>query len=170
MRVAVSVVVLLGTASLLAACGGGDKSSSSASSGDTSSTASAPAEPTAPTSEEAKALLAQLPAAYQSADLVNGEMKFALCRSCHTLNPGGSDMTGPNLHGVFDRKAGAKEGYKYSDALKTSGLTWDAATLDKWVTDPRADVPGTKMSFLGIKNPKDRTDLIAYLKVATSAK
>ena len=109
--------------------------------------------------------MASLPAPYNSADLNNGQSKFALCRSCHTITPGGPNMTGPNLHGLFGRKAGSHPGFNYSDDLKTSGITWDAASLDKWIEGPRAVVPDTKMAFAGIKNPKDRADLIRYLKV-----
>jgi cytochrome c len=102
--------------------------------------------------------------AHRGAD-EGGEAKFALCASCHTITPGGPNMTGPNLHGVVGRKAGVEANYNYSDAVKTSGITWDAAKLDKWLADPRTDLPGTKMSFVGLKDPKDRTDVIAYLMV-----
>ena len=79
-------------------------------------------------------------------------------------------MQGPNLHGIFGRKAGSKAGYAYSDAVKNAGFTWDAEHLDKWLASPREDLPGTKMTFAGLKDPKDRIDLIAYLKAETSAK
>jgi cytochrome c len=78
-------------------------------------------------------------------------------------------MTGPNLHGVFGRKAGTEGGFAYSEELKASGLVWDAATIDKWVANPKAMVAGTKMSFVGVKNEKDRVDLVAYLKTENSA-
>ena len=140
------------------------------------STANAPAT-AAPTAEaptlsedEKKALLAAYPAPYNTADLANGETKFALCRSCHTITPGGANMTGPNLHGVFGREAAAVEGYRYSDALKGAGLTWDGATLDQWLAKPATFLPGTKMSFAGVKDAKDRADLIAYLMVETGYK
>ena len=133
--------------------------------------ASAPAAaPAALTDADKKALLATLPAAYQTADLDNGQAKFALCKSCHTAIEGGGDMTGPNLFGVFGRKAGTKAGFAYSDAMKASGITWDAAKLDAWIMSPKAVVPGTKMTYIGMADAKDRTDLIAYLKVATSKK
>jgi cytochrome c len=79
-------------------------------------------------------------------------------------------MTGPHLHGVVGRKAGSITDYNYSDAVKKAGFTWDAAHLDKWITNPRADLPGTKMSFVGMKDPKDRTDVIAYLMVNSAPK
>jgi cytochrome c len=116
-----------------------------------------------------KALLAALPAAYQTADLDNGQAKFALCQSCHTVAQGGTAMTGPNLWGVFGRKAGSAPGFTYSDGLKASGIVWDAASLDKWITNPRGDVAGTKMTYLGMESAKDRADTIAYLKTVTTA-
>ena len=118
----------------------------------------------APTPAQA-ALLASLPPAYAHADLANGELHFALCRSCHSIAAGGPDMTGPNLHGVWGRRAGSKPGYAYSSALPATGWTWSAATLDHWLYDPRAAVPGTKMGFYGLHDADDRRDVIAYLRV-----
>lgn len=132
--------------------------------------ASAPASAPAPTDAEKAAALAALPAPYNTGDLSNGQSKFALCRSCHTITEGGPDLTGPNLYGVFGRKAGSKEGYAYSDAVKAAGFTWDAEHLDKWLSSPREFLPGTKMTFAGLHDPKDRIDLIAYLKVETGYK
>ncbi|HEY2483441.1 MAG TPA: cytochrome c family protein, partial [Caulobacteraceae bacterium] len=74
----------------------------------------------------------------------------------------------PDLYAVFGRKAGTSPGFAYSDGLKALGITWDAASLDKWIANPRAMVPGTKMTYIGLSDPKDRTDLIAYLKTVTS--
>lgn len=162
MRAAVMMSVV-GASALLAACGG------SGGGAETSGQAAAPAAPEL-TAEQKQALLAQLPAPYNTADLENGKMKFGMCRSCHTIVPGGANLTGPNLHGVFGRKAGALEGYNYSDAVKAAGFVWDAGQLDKWLAEPRTFLPGTKMSFAGVKDPKDRTDLIAYLKVETGYK
>jgi len=67
------------------------------------------------------------------------------------------------------RKAGSIAGFSYSDGLKNSGITWDAAQIDKWITNPRAVVPDTRMSFMGLPNAKDRIDVVAYLKTVTSA-
>ena len=131
--------------------------------------AGAPA-PAQLTPEQVKEAQEHLPAPYNTADLSNGESKFALCQTCHTLVEGGPNMTGPNLHGVFGRKAASLAGFNYSDALKAAGWTWDAAHVDTWITDPKVAAPGTKMTFVGLKDPKDRTDLIAYLMVQTGYK
>lgn len=120
-----------------------------------------------PTPEETKARLAALPAPYNTADLAVGEKKWLMCKSCHTLVEGGANLTGPHLYGVFGRKAASLPDFKYSDALKAKGVTWDAAAMDAWIADPRAYAPGTKMSFVGIQDAKERTDLIAYLMVQT---
>jgi cytochrome c len=119
------------------------------------------------TDAQKAALVAQLPAPYNTADLANGKSKFAMCKSCHTIAPDGVNMTGPALYGVFGRKAGSKEQFLYSAAVRNAGFTWDAEHLDKWLSAPRDFLPGTKMSFVGIPDAKDRIDLIAYLDVET---
>lgn len=127
-----------------------------------------PAAPAAPMSEaDRQAALAKLPAPYNTADLANGEAKFALCSTCHTLAAGAPNMTGPNLHGVFGRKAASLAGFTYSEPLKATGWTWDAARMDTWIADPKVAVPGTKMTFAGLKDAKDRTDVIAYVMIGT---
>ena len=149
----------------LAACGpsGGGAASNSA-----TTETSAPAPAPVLTDAQKKALVAQLPAAYQGADLSNGEAKFALCRSCHTTAQGGDDMTGPNLWGIFGRKAGSKASFTYSDDLKNAGWAWDAERIDKWIANPRAVLAGTKMTFVGMPDANDRRDVVAFLKVQTS--
>lgn len=134
---------------------------------DTATEAAAPA-PVGPSDAEKAALLATLPAPYNTADLKAGEKAWNKCRSCHTLIDGGIDMVGPNLHGVFGRKSGGKAGYQYSEAMKTHGAVWDYATLDDYLTHPQSSVPGTKMGFMGIKDETERHNLIAYLKVETT--
>ncbi|HLZ76691.1 cytochrome c family protein [Phenylobacterium sp.] len=152
------------TAAALSGC---NKSASPPPAADQSASTAAPT----PMSDADKAKAqAALPAPYNTADLSNGESKFALCSTCHTVVQGGPNMTGPNLHGVFGRKAAASPDFKYSDVLKASGWTWDAARVDTWITDPKAALPGTKMTFAGMKDPKDRTDAIAYLMVMTGFK
>ena len=122
------------------------------------------------TAEQKKAILATLPAPYNTADLDNGEAKFALCSSCHTLSEGGPVMTGPNLYHIIGEKAGVRPGFKFSEPMVAAGFTWDPAHLDTWITDPKAMIPGTKMTFAGLKDPKDRTDVIAYLMIQTGYK
>ena len=152
-RLAVAAVALLA----LSACGRNDGRAQAS---------GAPARP-APTPSEKAALLAALPAPYNEANLDNGRRVFARCRSCHTVAEGGSNMTGPNLYGVFGRQIGTKEGYNYSAAAKGAGFVWDAGRLDHWLENPRTFLRGTKMSFAGIPDPTDRRDVIAWLKVET---
>ena len=121
------------------------------------------AAPAEKTPEQLKAMVATLPAPYNTGDVEHGKSVFGMCRSCHSIAKGGPNMTGPDNYAVVGRKAGTHKGYAYSEALKTSGIVWDAPTLDKWIENPRQLVPGTKMSFAGIKDPKDRADLIAFL-------
>jgi cytochrome c len=85
------------------------------------------------------------------------------CAICHTTEPG-KNKIGPSLAGVVGRKAGSIPDYSYSQANKSSGVTWDEATLDTYLTAPTKFVPGTKMVFAGLKNPDDRTAVIAWLK------
>ncbi|CAN5349461.1 cytochrome c family protein [soil metagenome] len=115
--------------------------------------------------------LAGLPAPYNTGDLVNGKSKAAMCRSCHTFTKDGPNGVGPNLHNIFGRQAGkgAKD-YKYSDVVKNAGFAWDADHLDKWLTRPKDFLPGTKMTFQGLPEAKDRVDLIAYIRVESGYK
>lgn len=158
-----TTALILGAAAL-AGCGKSEQASTSA----PESAAPAGAGPAAePSDADKQKLLASLPAPYNEGDLANGKKQFGLCRSCHTITQGGPNMTGPNLYGVFGRKAGSLEGFNYSDAVKAAGFTWDAEHLDKWLAQPGSFLPGTKMSFAGLKDPTARRDLIAYLKVET---
>ncbi|MBW3617365.1 MAG: cytochrome c family protein [Proteobacteria bacterium] len=111
--------------------------------------------------------LAALPPPYNTADPLNGRRVFNQCRSCHTIEAGAPNLVGPNLHGVFERRIGTLPGYTYSEAARSAGWSWDAAQLDRWLTDPRGFLPGTKMAFPGVKDPTDRRDVIAYLLIET---
>jgi cytochrome c len=102
-------------------------------------------------------------------DAEAGAQVFQTCAACHTLEPG-VHRTGPSLAGVFSRKAGAAEGFhRYSDALRSAGLVWREDTLDGFLADPQAFLPGNRMTFRGINDAKARADLIAYLQTATAA-
>jgi cytochrome c len=107
------------------------------------------------------------PAARADGDPEMGKKQFAPCSACHSVEEGGPDKLGPNLHGIFGRKAGSKEGFAYSEGLKNSGIVWDAAKIDAWITNPRKVVPDTKMAFLGISKDDMRANIIAYLQQAT---
>lgn len=109
-------------------------------------------------------LVASFPGIASAQDAAAGEKVFNQCKACHTIEAGGPNRVGPNLHGVVGRKAGSHEGFNYSDAMKNSGITWDEAQLDKYLTDPKATVPGNKMAFAGVKNEQARKDLLAFLK------
>jgi cytochrome c len=107
-------------------------------------------------------------ASAQSGDAARGQRVFnTQCRACHTLEKDGASTAGPNLHGVFGRKAGTGGGYDSSDAMKASGIVWDDATMAEYNRDPKGKVPGTKMLFNGVKNAAQLSDLVAYLKEAT---
>ena len=111
---------------------------------------------------------AAMPVWAQSGEASRGQRVFnQQCRACHTLEKDGASTAGPNLHGVFGRKAGTGGGYDSSDAMKKSGIVWDEATLVEYNRDPKGKVPGTKMLFNGVKNAGQLADLVAYLKEAT---
>jgi len=106
-------------------------------------------------------------AAAAQGDPAQGGRDFRACAPCHSLAPD-RNMTGPSLAGIFDRKAGALDSFgRYSPALKSSAITWNDQTLDAWLADPAAAIPGNHMTFPGIRDPKIRAGLIAYLKEAT---
>ena len=100
----------------------------------------------------------------EAADAKKGKKVYNKCKACHSINKGGKNKVGPNLYGIVGRKAAQVKGFKYSKALKNSGLTWDDATLDKFLKKPKKLVKKTKMAFGGIKKDSQRADLIAYLK------
>ena len=102
----------------------------------------------------------------RAADPEKGKAVFEQCAACHSVD-GSGDYDGPTLKGVMGRKAGSLEDYRYSAAMKRADIVWDAATLDKYVTDPQALIPGNRMAFAGIADKDQRDDLIAYLAAAT---
>ncbi len=108
---------------------------------------------------------AALPAAAQDAEA--GQRVFNQCRACHSINEGGRNGVGPNLHGVVGRKAGTSEGFRYSASLREKaegGLTWNEETLRAYLANPKAVIPAGSMSYPGLRNEQQLNDLLAYLK------
>jgi cytochrome c len=98
-----------------------------------------------------------------AADVEAGKADFKKCALCHTTEAG-KNKIGPSLFGIVGRKSASVDNFNYSEAMKKFDHTWDGETLDTYLTDPRATVPGTKMIFPGIKDEKERQDVIAYLE------
>lgn len=106
-----------------------------------------------------------------TADPAKGEQVFKKCVSCHTINAGGPNGLGPNLHGVVGESIGAGHGgFAFSDALKSHGGSWDWKNLSDWLHNPKKFAPGTKMTFAGLGNAEDRANLIAYMNTQGSNK
>jgi cytochrome c len=97
-------------------------------------------------------------------DVASGEKIFVQCKACHQIGENAKNAVGPVLNGLFGRKAGTIEGYSYSSANKNSGITWDEASFREYIKNPQAKIPGTKMTFPGLKDPKQIDDIVAYLK------
>lgn len=105
--------------------------------------------------------------AHAAGDPGRGRAIYEHCMGCHAI---GYEVVGPDHAGLYGRKSGSLPSYDYSPAMRAAGLTWDAATLDRFLANPRGVVPGTKMGFAGVPDPDERADLIAYLKQATAKK
>lgn len=101
-------------------------------------------------------------------DIENGKKLFLRCKACHNITAASRPRLGPNLNDIIGRKAGSAEGYNYSRALQEAGFEWTTERLDEWLENPRGFLPGNRMAFPGLKHSKDRQDLIAYLKEATT--
>ena len=108
-------------------------------------------------------LLAIGSAAVQAQDAAAGADVFKKCMSCHSVGENARAKVGPPLNGIVDHPAGTVAGFKYSQALLDAGITWDAASLAAFLADPRDFLPGTKMSFAGLKKEEDLANVIAYL-------
>ena len=99
-----------------------------------------------------------------AADAAKGKKLFTKCKACHSVDAP-KNKVGPHLVGIVGRNAGTADGYtKYSKAIKDSGIVWDEANLDKWLTNPKAMYPKTKMIYTGLKKAEDRAHVIEYLK------
>ena len=113
----------------------------------------------------AAALLLVIGAARADGDPKLGEKLFDECRACHAVERGAEGI-GPDLHGVFGRRAGALEAFRYSPALKRSAITWTPQALDAYIADPQKAVPANRMPYAGMPDARDRADLISYLQGA----
>jgi cytochrome c len=100
--------------------------------------------------------------AHADGDAAKGKVLFSKCVICHSVQPG-ENKVGPSLAGIVGRASASDASFGYSEAMKKYGVTWDAAALDAYLANPRQAVPGTKMIFIGVKDPGDRVNLIAYL-------
>jgi len=104
----------------------------------------------------------------QSGDATRGERLFnQQCKACHTVEKGGRNGIGPNLFGMFGQKAGAVDGFSFSEAMQKSGIVWDDKTMAEYLKDPKGRVPDGKMVYAGLKQQAQLDDMIAYLKKAT---
>jgi cytochrome c len=97
-------------------------------------------------------------------DIAAGEKSFQKCRACHSIGETAKNMIGPAQNGLKGRKSGTVPGYVYSDANKNSGIVWDEATFKEYIKNPMAKIPGTKMTFPGIKDEKEAEDLWSFLE------
>lgn len=155
-----TAAIALVTLSLLAACDGG--SSSSAAGGP-----SAPA-PATLSAEEVATRVAALAPPYNEGDYQRGQRVAGQCRSCHTFTQGGRNLVGPNLGGLFGRRAGSQPGFSYSRPLQQAGFDWNEDRLDHWLTNPREFLPGNRMAFPGVRTEEERRDLITFLHIETT--
>lgn len=99
----------------------------------------------------------------EAGDAKHGQQAFGTCQACHTNIKGGPNSVGPNLWGVVGRKAASMPGFYYSVALKSSHITWTNDKLKAWIMAPYKLVPGNRMAFVGVSDPKTADDIVAYL-------
>jgi cytochrome c len=111
-----------------------------------------------------------LDARLAAANLKRGQLLYMVCKACHDVEAGLPHKVGPNLYGTFGRRAGTGEGFKYTDAMVKSGIVWTPETMDAWLKQPGALVPGNGMAFAGIANDADRASLIAWLMANSGAR
>ncbi len=154
-KFALSTVAL---ASLVAVSACGESPASQEASTETET---AEAEAPEPAAEEAPA--ADVAFADLTGDAAAGETVFAQCRTCHLLEEGKNGV-GPSLYNIIGREAGSIEGFNYSDANASSGITWTEDVMFEYLEAPRDYIPGTRMAFPGLKDAQDRADVIAYLQ------
>jgi len=131
------------------------------------------AEPTADdaaTADEAAAAASEAGATIVAmGDAGAGEKVFRRCKACHSVDQGGANKVGPNLYDIVDAPVAAVDGFRYSDAMTEYGGTWSPERLDAFLAAPKAEMPGTRMSFAGLRKDEDRADVIAYLAAQSDA-
>lgn len=153
----------------LSACGGSQESSQETSTGIApSSDAPAQKTPSEPAAAAIETEATPAPAAAEEVEAENpllkrGRIVWLQCRSCHTLKSGEPHLTGPNLHGVIGRQAGAVDGFGFSSPVVESNVIWNEATLDAWLERPDQFIRGNIMAYAGLRRPADREAVIAYL-------
>ncbi len=148
-------IAVLGLGTLMTACG--EQVNSAPASDNSTATAAA-----ATDSYDINALLA-------TADPAKGQIVFLQCRACHSLEAGGPNKVGPNLHNVMGRKAGLAPGFSYSDPMTASDVVWSVEALDRFLLRPSDFIPGTRMVFVGLRKPEDRASVIAYMQQETGS-
>ena len=114
----------------------------------------------------AAGFVAAMTTAHAGGDAARGEQRFKECAACHSVTPGANNV-GPSLAGVFGRPAGTLDEFRYSNAMRKSGITWSAQELDAFIADPQKRVPANRMPYAGLTDAAARADLIAYLEKAT---
>lgn len=110
------------------------------------------------------AAILSFPAVSSAQDATAGQKVFNQCRSCHLVGPTAKNGVGPELNGLFGRASGSVPGFNYSEANKSSGITWDVAAFSEYIRYPKAKMPGTKMAFAGLRDDRQIEELTAYLK------
>ena len=176
MKVASKSFAALALVAALAACGGGAEQTDETAAVETPPAidTAAPADSATPTAsptptDTASASPAPTPtpgasaAAAPTAAAMTEPAAFAVCKACHSVEPGKNGI-GPTLAGVFGDKAATVPGFEFSEAMKDSGLTWNQANLDRFLADPRGVVPGTKMAFGGVADAAKRQAIIDWIK------
>ena len=103
-----------------------------------------------------------------AANVKRGQLLYMQCKACHDVEPGLPHKVGPNLHGVFGRTAGTSPGFKYTEAMAKSGIAWTPETMDTFLKQSGAMIPGTGMAFPGVANDADRASLIVYLQSSSA--
>lgn len=124
----------------------------------------APVAGTAPAKTEPPAPAASAVALLAEASPAQGEKAARKCTVCHSLEPGGPVKVGPDLYDIVGRKTASAPGFSYSPALMAKDGVWTYEALDVWITNPAAAIPGSRMAFSGIASPRERADLLAYLR------